>query len=216
MWSRFNAAAPRPQPIRFVSADEAREALPETKLGHQKYRVAPRSQLKVVNPKNGARLKEPAALAFTEMVKAAASYRGDDAPNGIHLFARYGFRSFETQQQLWEKAKGKTPEAKAKSVAPPDYSEHHTGYAVDINWTSGAITEGSAAHTWLMNHAQAYGFVNSFSKGNAQGVKNEPWHWRYEGDCESREVFKPARERFGPPQTEAERAAWTACNAAQT
>lgn len=230
MWRRVNQPAPQSQPIRLTSGDDAvDENAPDIvefgKVKHLRYPLALLNQLEVVNPKNGARLKENAQVKFDEMLKAAASYKaiydesgrlvqGDPrAPQGIHLFARYGFRDLETQERAWNHAEGNSPSMKARSAAPPHYSEHHTGLAVDINWRDGAITEGSPAHNWLIANAGKYGFVNSFPRGNAQGIKPEPWHWRFQGDCDSREVFKQARERFGPPETEEEREAWSHCDA---
>ncbi len=68
-----------------------------------------------------------------------------------------------------------------KLSAPPGYSEHHTGCAVDIN-TPGCIAreepfENTDAFRWLTNHAGKFGFTLSYPRANALGFIYEPWHW---------------------------------------
>jgi D-alanyl-D-alanine carboxypeptidase len=68
--------------------------------------------------------------------------------------------------------------------APPGYSEHHTGRAVDIN-TPGCIAteemfEDTEAFRWLSVHAGRFGFALSYPRGNATGFIYEPWHWCFQ------------------------------------
>lgn len=68
--------------------------------------------------------------------------------------------------------------------APPGYSEHHTGRAVDIN-TPGCIAteemfEDTDAFRWLSEHAGRFGFMLSYPRGNATGFIYEPWHWCFQ------------------------------------
>jgi zinc D-Ala-D-Ala carboxypeptidase len=68
--------------------------------------------------------------------------------------------------------------------APPGYSEHHTGLAVDIN-TAGCeereeMFERTDAFHWLTQHAGSFGFILSYPRGNSIGFIYEPWHWRYQ------------------------------------
>jgi D-alanyl-D-alanine carboxypeptidase len=68
--------------------------------------------------------------------------------------------------------------------APPGYSEHHSGCAVDIN-TPGCIAteepfEDTDAFRWLSMHAGRFGFTLSYPRGNALGFIYEPWHWCYQ------------------------------------
>lgn len=67
--------------------------------------------------------------------------------------------------------------------APPGYSEHHTGRAIDIN-TPGCVAteeefEDTEAFRWLTRHANSFGFTLSYPRGNALGFIYEPWHWCY-------------------------------------
>ncbi|OGB21100.1 MAG: D-alanyl-D-alanine carboxypeptidase [Burkholderiales bacterium RIFCSPLOWO2_02_FULL_57_36] len=65
--------------------------------------------------------------------------------------------------------------------APPGYSEHHTGRAVDINTPGCIATEEPFEHTdafrWLQTHASRFGFHLSYPRGNTSGFIYEPWHW---------------------------------------
>ena len=66
-------------------------------------------------------------------------------------------------------------------VAPPGYSEHHTGNAVDIASNAAdaleEIFELSPTFTWLSEYAADFGFTLSYPRGNALGYAYEPWHW---------------------------------------
>ncbi|MEG3174661.1 M15 family metallopeptidase [Sphingomonas sp. RB3P16] len=80
------------------------------------------------------------------------------------------------------------PVERSRYVAPPGYSEHATGYAIDfgVRPSSGcadvdACIASVPAGRWLIAHAPEYGFEMSFPLGNAQGVTWEPWHWRWVG-----------------------------------
>jgi D-alanyl-D-alanine carboxypeptidase len=69
--------------------------------------------------------------------------------------------------------------------APPGYSEHHTGRAVDINTPGCVATEEpfelTDAFRWLQAHANRFGFYLSYPRGNTSGFIYEPWHWCYRG-----------------------------------
>lgn len=67
--------------------------------------------------------------------------------------------------------------------APPGFSEHHTGCAVDIN-TPGCVAreepfENTDAFRWLTDNAYRFGYVLSYPRGNRSGFIYEPWHWLY-------------------------------------
>lgn len=68
--------------------------------------------------------------------------------------------------------------------APPGYSEHHTGRAIDIA-TPGSPAlevefETTEAFHWLGQHAQRFGFTLSYPRGNSDGYMYEPWHWCFQ------------------------------------
>jgi len=84
---------------------------------------------------------------------------------------------------------------RAEVSAPPGYSEHHTGYAIDIGDGKAPATHveesfgKTEAFAWLEENAARYNFELSFAENNAQGISYEPWHWRYVGNQESLEIF---------------------------
>jgi len=137
------------------------------------------------------RLKPQAALALFKMMDAARQ-------DGVWIVPVSGFRDQERQAMLFRRQLEQmgTPTAAAKTVAPPGYSEHHTGYAVDL--ADGLARaqdinprfETTAAFQWLQHHAQEYGFELSFPADNPQGVAYEPWHWRFVGSAEAAYLFR--------------------------
>lgn len=178
-------AAPDTNPLVGSSSDQ------ESLLGHLAYEEAPESEL-VPSAYNGGMLLRPAAAAeFDAMV-------ADAEAQGIYLMPISGFRTFEDQHYLFFDVKaerGQTPEVRAEVSAPPGYSEHHTGYAVDIGDANAPETdlsvdfENTPAFEWLVQNAPRYSFELSFPDGNLQGVQYEPWHWRFVGDSDSLETF---------------------------
>ena len=119
----------------------------------------------------------PHAAQAWQLMQAAA------AQDGHQLVLESAFRSVARQTEILQ-AKldaGQTLAEALKLVAPPGYSEHHTGRAVDIG-TPGSMAleedfETTAAFAWLQLHAAGHGFTMSYPRGNAQGYAYEPWHW---------------------------------------
>ncbi len=75
-------------------------------------------------------------------------------------------------------------------AAPPGFSEHHTGYALDICDETLSLDESFAetrAYRWLQQNARAFNFELSFPRHGE--VSFEPWHWRFEGETEAIEAF---------------------------
>ncbi len=99
---------------------------------------------------------------------------------------------------------------RARSSAPPGYSEHASGYVIDFGSGDRDLVAAFATRPmgqWLATNAPRFGFEMSFPRGNAQGVTFEPWHWRWVGTQDqanakdadalaARAVFKAARSRF--------------------
>jgi D-alanyl-D-alanine carboxypeptidase len=184
-----NVTAPDPT-VTPTAAPSTSE--PDTLLGHHRYADAPLSSLTVVSRTKGkvVMLRVVAAEKFFEMQRAAAR-------DGIDLVAVSGFRDKAYQQGLFDRNLGKMGQAMevTKVSAPPGYSEHHTGYALDIGDGGQPEThvettfEQTRAFEWLQSNAGRFGFEMSFPKDNKQGVSYEPWHWRFIGDPESLETF---------------------------
>ncbi|MDD6871286.1 MAG: M15 family metallopeptidase [Clostridiales bacterium] len=127
-------------------------------------------------------MRPAAARALEELFKAAA----DD---GIELLAISGYRSYWTQNDLYNRRLKETSlEYVSVYVAKPGQSEHQTGLAMDLGCTGYTdLTERFAetpAYAWLSEHAHEYGFIIRYPKdGTAEtGYAYEPWHIRYLGD----------------------------------
>ncbi|UJB73382.1 D-alanyl-D-alanine carboxypeptidase family protein (plasmid) [Acaryochloris sp. 'Moss Beach'] len=133
-------------------------------------------------------LAPDAAQAFENMVAAAQA-------QGLDIQAVSGFRSVDLQRQLWDAKVAKVGSAQeaAKTSAPPGYSEHHTGYAVDVGNAQNPYLNTDWAQTreyaWMQANAGQFGFELSFPQGNSQGVSFEPWHWRYTGSSAAKQAF---------------------------
>lgn len=115
------------------------------------------------------------------------------------------YRSREHQTKIFCRNGRSTPLIQAYQVAPPGYSEHATGLAIDFGGRRGRCQLiGCFASTkvgrWLAENAPHFGFEMSFPKHNAQGVAFEPWHWRWVGrgaaSKRAQMLFGKARERF--------------------
>ncbi|MAF42318.1 MAG: carboxypeptidase [Cyanobium sp. ARS6] len=162
-------------------------------LGHFPYPEALVDQLVPVEA--GIELHRDAALSLDAMRRAAAA-------DGVDLRLLSGYRSQELQKSIFfdvKSERNQTAAERAKVSAPPGYSEHSTGYAVDLGDGADPATnlsaafERTAAFSWLQDHAASYHFTLSFPAVNSQGVSYEPWHWRFEGSADALRRFEPAR-----------------------
>ncbi len=123
-----------------------------------------------------------AASAWRAMKQAARA-------DGIDIDIVSAFRDLREQADIIRaKLERRMPmETILTLSAPPGYSEHHTGLAVDIN-TAGCeereeMFEHTSAFGWLTQHAGSFGFVLSYPRGNSIGFIYEPWHWRFQPVC---------------------------------
>ncbi|MGL5807656.1 MAG: M15 family metallopeptidase [Xenococcaceae cyanobacterium] len=164
-------------------------------LGHLAYQEAPRSELKAITTDGRIRMRNAAATQFLEMQAAASA-------KGIVLVPISGFRSVNEQEHVFfnlKQQRSQQASERAGVSAPPGYSEHHTGYAIDIGDGKVPATnlnqnfEETAAFRWLQKNAPRYNFEISFPRNNTQGVSYEPWHWRFVGDRDSLETFYKAK-----------------------
>ncbi len=165
-------------------------------FNHFAYPEAPQSELEAVSADGGIKMRTSAAKAFREMVSAASA-------EGIVLNPLSGFRSISEQQQVFFDVKAERAQTLAQRAlvsAPPGYSEHHTGYAIDVgDGNVPAVNlspdfDRTAAFRWLSANATKFNFEMSFPRNNKQGVSYEPWHWRFVGDKSSLDLFYKARE----------------------
>ena len=122
----------------------------------------------------------PATAQAWQAMKAAA------ATDGVVLEVVSAFRSIERQIEIIQyKLDRYMPMEKILTLsAPPGYSEHHTGRAIDINTPGCMATEeefqDTEAFRWLSVHAGRFGFTLSYPRDNNLGFIYEPWHWCFQ------------------------------------
>ena len=192
---RFLSATPSQSPSPVVSKPSPIVETVENVLGHLPYKEAPASELQAISSDGRLRLRVAAAEKFRQM-------QADARANGIILQPISAFRSVAEQESLFfgvKEQRNQLASQRAEVSAPPEHSEHHTGYAIDLGdgRTPAANLkpsfENTAAFQWLKNNANRYSFEMSFPRDNPQGISYEPWHWRFVGDRHSLETFYTAR-----------------------
>ena len=114
--------------------------------------------------------------AFNSMQAAAST-------EGISLFVQSGYRSYTTQNTLYNRYVSKDGKTLADTYsARPGYSEHQSGLAADINSLDQSFIN-TPEGKWLNNNCYKYGFIIRYPKGKEEqtGYMYEPWHIRYVG-----------------------------------
>lgn len=125
---------------------------------------------------NPGGLTQECAAQF-ELLRQGAS------EDGINIYLSSGFRSYGTQQQLYNSYVSYYGQETADTFsARPGYSEHQTGLAIDCNIVSDSFI-GTPEAIWLAEHCHEYGFIIRYPEGKEDitGYKYEPWHIRYVG-----------------------------------
>ena len=203
LWSLTTAPSKVSQSsvVTSVSPTSDRQIDENVLLGHFLYPEAAQKDLQPISRDRRIKLRKAAAQQFRAMSASARA-------SGVAIVPISGFRTVKDQQHLFFDVKaqrGQTATKRAEVSAPPGYSEHHTGYAVDIGDGKAPATnlstnfEKTRAYKWLSANAARYSFELSFAKNNRQGVSYEPWHWRYVGDSDSLETFYKAQNLKSRP-----------------
>ena len=173
--------------------------LPQARYGHLPYADAAPERLVTIGTygsgdyKRTEFLDQDAATAFEQMVAVAKT-------DGVGIIPISGFRTIAQQEKLFARQiqRQGSESAAARLSAPPGYSEHHTGYAVDVGDAAQPSAdvqhdfENTAAYRWLTANAKRFGFELSYPRNNVQGVSFEPWHWRFIASEQASAVFAVA------------------------
>ena len=88
---------------------------------------------------------------------------------GFYLMVNSSYRTFEKQQSVYDEG----------------YSEHQTGYSIDIfekGYSKSNFSE-TDSYKWLLENAHNYGFILRYpeDKVDITGYDFESWHFRYVG-----------------------------------
>jgi D-alanyl-D-alanine carboxypeptidase len=175
-------------------------------LNHLPYNVVSRSELTRPSRSLPGRCGAIHRDMVADLEALLTQARGDPEV-GSAIFAISCFRARQHQARIFCRP-GRSILTRAYQVAPPGYSEHATGLAVDFGDRRGGVCnlEACFARTavgrWLARNAADFGFEMSFPEGNGQGVAFEPWHWRWVGhgddgrSLSAQAIFTTARQRF--------------------
>ncbi len=132
------------------------------------------------------RLQPAAALAWQHLQAAATE-------DGRSLVIVSAHRSPDAQRSLFlGRLGGRTSDAgidaALATAAPPGYSKHHTGYAVDVGQPgrSRGGFASTSAYEWLaaddFANARAHGWIPSYpADGEEMGPDPEPWEFVWVG-----------------------------------
>lgn len=115
---------------------------------------------------------------------------------GYTLDADSGYRSYSTQISTYNSIVKAYGQNYADTVsARPGYSEHQTGWAVDIGTGSCHVQDcfgDTPGGKWAQANAYKYGFILRYppSLTDITGYSNEAWHFRYIGPLLATEMHK--------------------------
>jgi len=164
-------------------------------LGHLPYAEIPKEKLVLI---------EPNIEVHIDMRDSLLNMRKEARKDGIYLVFLSGYRSINLQKEIFYSLKSfRNQEAaeRARVSAPPGYSEHSTGFAIDIGDATQRETDfetefqNTDAFKWLIKNAAKFHFKLSFNKDNKY-IDYEPWHWRYEGSNEALKVFERTNRKL--------------------
>ena len=164
-------------------------------LGHLPYKEILKDKLVLI---------EPNIKVHIDMRESLLKMREDAKKDGIYLVFLSGYRSINLQKDIFyslKSSRNQEASERARVSAPPGYSEHSTGFAIDIGDSYKRDTdfevefENTEAFRWLKMNAARYHFKLSFNKNNKY-IDYEPWHWRYEGSIEALKVFETANRKL--------------------
>lgn len=130
-------------------------------------------------------VEEETLKAFNELQKFLKT-------KGINIVIDSAYRSIVDQENLYNESITKYGEEyTTKYVAKPNYSEHHTGLALDLSIIVNGQIQDATTHPEIYNkiyetihsYLKDFGFILRYPKGkeNITGYAYEPWHIRYVG-----------------------------------
>lgn len=133
---------------------------------------------------DGLALQRPAAAAWLALQQDAADH-------GFELELRSAYRGHRYQREVFLRPLEAPYELddvaeRLEMSAPPGYSKHHTGYAIDISQDGHYHFGSSPAYEWIsadnFANAKKHGWIPSYPPdGGLQGPVPEPWEFTYVG-----------------------------------
>lgn len=126
-------------------------------------------------------LRQKPLEALTEMLDDFYVATGHD-----DIIILSGYRTNAQQQELYDNDLAETGLDTSERVARPGYSEHETGYALDVSiYQDGYVLDydGTGDYEWINQNCAKYGYILRYTeeKTDVTGFQAEPWHYRYVG-----------------------------------
>jgi LAS superfamily LD-carboxypeptidase LdcB len=193
-----------PKVIRLIGSNLVVEAAYGTKPTtyaditdkHQKFLFEVAKERKYIKYKDAGK-EDP------DMRKAFNAMQAEAKKSGQNLEIKSGHRSYDQQVGTFFSASGVTnpisnyfgdniTDAERSNLkiqylkrgevsAPPGFSEHSTGLAIDINELNVGF-KNTSEYKWLSENATKFGFKLSYPEGSTEGAGFEPWHWVFVGN----------------------------------
>lgn len=136
-------------------------------------------------------LKEDVEKSFNLM-------KSEMARDGLDIKIISGYRSYKDQEKTYNsqvKAYGK--EEADRVAAKPGFSEHQTGYALDLFTNDDSVTVSNSFDStreaeWLEKNSYKYGFILRYPKDKEEitGYAHESCHFRYVGPELAKKLFE--------------------------
>lgn len=133
-------------------------------------------------------LIDEAKQAFVKLCQAMENL-------GFKIASTSAYRSLASQQAIYQTLVNQHGQLEAeKLVIRPGFSEHQTGYAVDV----ASLTEPNKGFaltkeaSWLADNSYKYGFILRYPRGyeSITGIEYESWHFRYVGISEAEKIYQ--------------------------
>ena len=111
--------------------------------------------------------------------------------DSVFLIVDSGFRSVGFQKRIIKNRleAGEEYQKVISYVAPPGYSQHHSGLAVDFV-PSEAMFAKTKEYLWLKTNAGNFDFYESYPEDSTGYIPWESWHWIFNPDSLEEPVKK--------------------------
>ncbi len=102
--------------------------------------------------------------------------------DGIELKIDSSYRSKNYQERIFQRmlTNGRNFDDIVRYVAPPGYSQHMLGTALDFHPSNWSFAD-TVQYQWLLENGNEFGFEQTYSKYNRYKMPWESWHWNYVG-----------------------------------
>lgn len=135
---------------------------------------------KYLKPGTGGQLESETYEAFKKLSDAARN-------EGLSVLSRSPYRSYNSQSSIYNNYVKTDGKANADTYsARPGYSEHQTGFALDVGTKTNISLRSfkdTKEYNWMLENAHKFGFILRYPDGEEYitGYTFEPWHYRYVG-----------------------------------